>query len=115
MSTLLPTDADNNLIPVMRLTPGKAHSIAATTGTSARNATAFDTSTRVVSVYATGPVYLRFGNASVTAATTDHYFPEGVYYDMAISGGGMTKANHFTHLAVRAATSGCTVYISEKQ
>lgn len=114
MSTLLPTDADNNSIPVMRLTPGKAHNIAATTGASARNTTAFDPDTRVVSLYATGPVYLRFGTSSVTAAATDHYFPEGVYYDMAISG-GTSKGSHFTHLAVRAVTSGCTVYISEKQ
>ncbi len=42
MSTLLPTDDDNNPIPAMRLKPGGAQSIAAT-ASSARNATGFDT------------------------------------------------------------------------
>ncbi len=113
MTTLLPKDNDNNPIPAMRLTPGGAHSVAAT-ASSARNATAFNADTRVVSVYATGAVYLRFGNSLVTAASTDHYFPEGLYYDFAI-GGGDRKGAHHTHLAVLAAGSNCSVYISEKQ
>ncbi len=113
MSTLLTTYDDNNPIPAMRLKPGGAQSIAAT-ASSARNATGFDTATRVVSVYATGAVYLRFGNASVTAANTDHYFPAGLYYDFSVRGGDTKGAQH-THLAVLAAGSNCTVYISEKE
>jgi hypothetical protein len=115
MTTLLPLDEDDNPIPAMRLkSTGGAHTISAT-ATTARNATAFAATTKVVSVYATGAVYLRFGGSTVTAANTDHYFPEGTYYDFAIQGGKSGKGPHNTHLAVIAAGSNCTVYISEKE
>lgn len=113
MTTLLPKDADNNIIPAMRLKPDGAHTLAAT-ASSARNTTAFDAGTKVVSIYATDAVYLKFGDATVTAAATDHYFPAGVYYDFAISSGD-AKGPHNTHVAVLRASSDCTVYISEKE
>jgi hypothetical protein len=113
MPTLLPVDSDNHPIPAMRLKPGKAHEISAT-GASARNATAFESDTQVVSLYATGPVYVRFGASAVEAADTDHYFPEGVYYDFSVSGGD-AKGPRFTHVAVLAAGDNCTVYVSEKE
>ncbi len=113
MTTLLPKDADSNIIPVLRLKTGGAHTISAT-ASSARNSTGFSEDTQVVSLYATGPVYVKFGASTVTAANTDHYFPEGIYYDFAISGGD-SKGPHFTHVAVIAAGSNCTVYISEKE
>lgn len=114
MPTLLPKDADNNIIPALRLKgTGGAHTIAAT-ATSARNSTAFDTDTRVVSVYATGAVYLRFGSSTVTATSSDHYYPNGVYYDFAV-GGGDVKGPRFTHLAVLRASTDCAVYVSEKE
>lgn len=111
--TSLPLDNDQNPIPALRLkTAGGAHIINATSS-AARNATAFDAATRVVSVYATGPVYLRFGGASVTATTSDHYYPTGVYYDFAIGG---DKVAQFTNLAVlRAEATDCIVYVSEKE
>lgn len=114
MTTLLPVDADSNPIPALRLKSGGAHSISAT-ASSARNATAFNAATKVVSLYATGAVYVRFGNSSVTAANTDHYYPAGLYYDFAISGGESGKAPQNTHVAVIAASTNCTVYISEKE
>lgn len=113
MTTLLPRDADNNVIPALRLKSGAAHSISAT-GTSARNSTAFGDDTQVIGLYATVPVYVRFGNSSVTAASTDHYFPEGTYYDFAI-GGGDAKGPHNTHVAILAVSSNGTVYVSEKE
>ncbi len=112
MTTLLPTDADNNPIQALRLKSGGAHSIAAS-GTSARNATAFNDDTKIVSLYATSPVYVRFGASTVTAAATDHYFPEGVYYDFAVSSG--SKGAKVTHVAVLAVSAAGTVYISEKE
>lgn len=113
MTTYLPTDANNNPIPALRLKASAgAHSIAAG-ATTARNSTAFDGTTQIVSVFATIPVYLRFGGASVEAANTDHYFPANTYYDFAI-GGEETK--QFTHLAVlRVGSEDGTVYISEKE
>jgi len=112
MPTQLPLDSNNHPIPAMRLRAGGgAHTISAT-GTSARNSTAFSSETRVVSVYATQPVYLKFGGASVTAANTDHYFPADVYYDFAI---GSERTGQSTNLAVLAVSTNGTVYISEKE
>lgn len=109
--TSMPLDNDNNPIPALRLRSGGAHTVTATAA-SARNTTPFGEATRVVSVYATGPVYLRFGDTSVSAASTDHYFPAGLYYDFAVGGG---KVGQMTNLAVLRADTDCTVYISEKQ
>lgn len=112
MTTLLPVDADNRTIPAMRLKSGAAHTIAVS-ATSARNATAFNAETQVVSVFATVPVFVRFGTSTVSAATTDHYFPANTYYDFAIAGG--EKGPRFTHAAFVAASGTGTVYISEKE
>lgn len=108
--TTLPRDNDNAPIQALRLKPSGAHCIDATE-TSARNNTAFDTNTRVISVYASGAVYLAFGDSSVTATSSDHYFPSGLYYDFAIGG---DKTLHTPYLAVLAEGADCTVYISEK-
>lgn len=113
MTTLLPKDADDNIIPALRFRSGGAHTIAVT-ATSARNSAAFAADTKVVSLYATGPVYVKFGDATVTATTSDHYFPAGVYYDIAISGGG-PKGVHHTHIAVLRAEADGTLYVSEKE
>ena len=111
MPTYLPLDANGHPIPAIRLKNSGAHAISAT-ATSARNSTAFDASTELVSLYATGPVYVKFGDSSVTATTSDHYFPTGIYYDFAIGGGETKQA---THVAVLRADTDCTVYVSEKE
>lgn len=112
MATLLPKDSENNVIPAVRLKPDGAHTINAT-ATSARNAVAFAADTQVISFYATVPVYMKFGGASVSATSADHYFPAGVYYDFSIGGG---KVSHYTHVAVlRVGSSDGVVYVSEKE
>ena len=112
MSTLMPRDDDSRVIPALRLKPGGAHAIPAGAA-SARNALPFAPDTRVVSVYATGPVYVRTGGADVTASAADHYFPEGVYYDLSI--GDALRERH-THIAVlRAGAADCTLHVSEKE
>lgn len=110
MSTILPTDENNNPIPALRLRPGGAHKIT-TTAVSARNTVPFASGTRVISLYATAPVFVRFGDNTVTAATTDHYFPAGIYYDVAI--GGEEAAQTLYIAALRAEGDGA-LYISEK-
>lgn len=110
--TTLPRDNDNTPIPALRLKPSGAHSINTTSVAALRNAQAFDTSTRVMSIYATAPVYVAFGDSSVTATTSDHYFPSGLYYDIAIGG---DKIVHTPYVSVLAVDSEATVYISEKQ
>jgi hypothetical protein len=111
MATLMPRDDDNAPIPALRLRPDGAHAL--TVGASStRNATAFDPSTRVIGVYATVPVFLRTGDATVTAAATDHYFPAGVYYDISLGG---DRADRDSHLAAVQADGAGTLYLSEKQ
>lgn len=111
MPTLLPIDDNDNAIPALRLAPtGGAHKITVT-ATSARNSVAFDPDTRVVSLFATGPVFVRFGGSGVTATITDHYFPAGVYYDIAVGGDGVAQTAYVA--AVRADTD-CVLYVSEK-
>lgn len=112
MPTVLPRDSENNIIPAVRLKASGAHSVSAT-ASSARNSVAFGDDTTIISLYATVPVFVKFGIAGVTAAATDHYFPAGVYYDFSIGGG---KVNHYTHVAViRSGSTDGMVYISEKE
>ena len=110
MSTKLPLDVNDNPIPALRLKPGAAH-VLSSGASSARNSTAFDEETRVVSVYATEDVYLNFGDGSVTATSNDHFFPAGLYYDVALGGDG---APHYTHMAVLQVAGPGSIYISEK-
>lgn len=110
MSTKLPLDVNDNPIPALRLKEGGGHMIASG-AVSARNAAAFDNTTRVVSLYATEGVFINFGDANVSASNSDHYFPAGVYYDIALGGDG---AGHYSHLAVLQADTAGSVYVSEK-
>lgn len=112
MSTILPTDDYDHAIPALRFRQGGAHSVA-TSGTSNRNVVAFKADTVVVSLYATEPVYMNFGDDNVTADGTCHYFPAGVYYDVSI--GDSSDRAHYSHISVMAADGDGVLYISEKQ
>lgn len=109
--TLLPQDQNDNPIPALRMKSGAAHKIAAGTSSTA-NATAFETSTKIIGLYADVPVYIAFGNSSVTATTNDHFFPAGIYYDVSIGG---DHSAHHTHIAVLQADTAGTLFISEKE
>ncbi len=111
MTTKLPLDTNDNPIPALRFVNGGAHSVT-TSASSARNSTAFNGDTRVVSIYATADVYLKFGDSSVSASTSDHFFPAGLYYDVAIGG---DQVGHATHLAALQVSAAGVVYISEKE
>lgn len=110
MSTKLPLDVNDNPIPALRLKENGAH-VVASANVSTRNAVAFDDATRVVSVYATAPVFINFGDSGVSADNDDHYFPAGLYYDIALGGDG---APHYSHIAVLALADAGSVYVSEK-
>jgi len=110
MSTLLPVDTDNNPIQALRLRPGLAQSVTVT-ATSARNATALDAATRIIGIYATVPIFVRLGNSSVTATTSDHYIPADTYMDISVAG---NSTQSYTHIAAVRASSDGTLYISEK-
>lgn len=111
MPTFLPKDADNNIIPAVRLKNSGAHAISTST-VSARNSVAFDPDTRIISLYASEDVYVAFGDGSVTATTADHFFPKGVYYDFAIGG---DKVGQYTHVAALQASTAGNLYVSEKE
>ena len=113
MTTLLPKDADNNIIPALRLKDGGAHNIASG-AVAQRNVTAFDEGTKIISLFATEAVYLKFGDDNVAATTADHYFPAGVYYDIALSGGAGKGAQH-SHMSVLQVSTAGNVFISEKE
>lgn len=110
--TILPLDSNKNPIPALRLkASGGAHAIAVS-GSSARNSTAFNAATRVISLYSTVDIYVRLGGASVTAAGTDHFFPAGTYYDIAVGGDETGQA---TYIAALQVSTGGTLYVSEKE
>lgn len=113
MTTLLPKDADNNIIPALRMRNNGAHTINSS-AVSARNASAFDDDTKVISIYATEPVFINFGDDTVTASSGDHYFPAGVYYDVAVSGGSNKGAQNL-YIAALAAGADGVLYVSEKE
>lgn len=111
MTTLLPRDGDNNAIMALGFKDGGAHNVNVT-ATSARNTTSFDNDTRVIGVYATGDVFIAFGDTGVVASGADHFIPADTYIDIAIGGG---KSQQYTHIAAVRSTNDCTLYISEKE
>ena len=111
MTTQLPLDHNGHPIPALRLQSGGAHAINSTV-TSARNTTPFGADTRVISLYASQDVYIKFGDSTVTATTSSHFFPAGLYYDMAVGGDG---TGHYTHIAVLRVSADGIVRISEKE
>ena len=113
MTTLLPKDDDNNVIPALRFADGRAHQIVST-GTATSNTAAFDDITKIISVFASEPVYMKFGEVGVTATNADHFFPAGIYYDVAISGGA-GKSSHARYISVLSVDADATVFISEKE
>ena len=65
----------------------------------------------MISVYATVPMFIRLGDSTVTATTSDHYLPAEAYLDIAVGGG---RATQYGYAAFIRASSDGTVYISEK-
>jgi hypothetical protein len=110
MATMLPVDGDNNTIPVLSLRPGASQNVAVT-ASSARSATAFNTDTRVIGLYATVPMFIRLGDNTVTATTSDHYLPADTYMDVSVAANEKQK---YTAIAAIRNSSDGTLYISEK-
>lgn len=110
-NTTLPSDAFGNPIPALSLKDGGAHNIVVS-ASSARNAVPFSSSTKVISVFATVDVRIKFGGSTVTATAADHFFPANIYYDFAINA---DPQNPITNIAVlRDGTTDGKVYLSEK-
>ncbi|MEI6985787.1 MAG: hypothetical protein WCK65_06630 [Rhodospirillaceae bacterium] len=110
MSTIQPLDDSGHPIPVLRLKSGGAR-IASAAAISTRIGP-FAGDIRVIALFATGPVFIRTGDATVVATGTDHFFPEGTYCDVSL---GDQRQGRHSHLAVIRAEVDCTLYISEKE
>jgi len=109
MPTSLPIDSQGNAIPALRPRPGHARELTIT-GTSTRNATAFEADTQVISLYATADAKIALGNATITATSGDHFIPAGQYLYIAIGNKMRTRASH---IAVIATDGDGTLHISE--
>lgn len=103
-ATLMPLDGNGNPIDLFRFSPGTAQVIAFT-GTSARQTTAFVTDRAAIAVYTTKDCFIRTGDNTVTAATTDHFLPAGFYTTLALKG--------HTHIAAISNGTNGTLYVSE--
>jgi len=106
--TYLPRDDNRYPIPALRLRSGGAHHLQALANESTCNPTAFHPTTRVIMILAEQPVYVRSGDATVTATETDHYLPAGIPLFFSLGAYG-----RHTHLAVHAVTGAGLVHISE--
>jgi len=105
MGEHLPRDNDDQVIQALSLKTDGSHKIEAGQ-TSDRSG---ELSSKVVFLYATEAVYLRFGDATVTATATDHYFPKGVWFGFALK----NIEDAHTHIAALAVDADAVLYISE--
>lgn len=87
---------------------GQTHAISFT-GTSARNATPFNTRTRVLSaMIADQNCYIEAGDSTVVATTSSTYLAAGAVYSFGID-------SNITHIAVIQATAGGTLRFFESK
>jgi hypothetical protein len=108
--TMMPQDLDGNSIPVLGLRRTNGTHQVAITAASARNSTAFNASTRAITIYATVDCFVEFGSSTVTATNTRHFIPAATPRDLDLGG---AKQELSTHLAVIRSTVDGTLYISE--
>lgn len=104
--TSMQKDSDGFPIPALRLRGDRAQKFDVT-ATTARNTSAFNQDTRVISLYATEDMYVRVGGSDVTATDQHHFLPKFIYLDVAI----LESDWHIA--AIRATTDG-VLHISER-
>lgn len=107
----MPKDKDGGLIPVLGYKASGAQQVAISSA-SARNAVAFDSETRVITVRSTVDCFFEQGDGTVAATASKHDLPANQPRDIAI-GGGQTA--HRPYIAViRAGTTDGILYVSER-
>ena len=80
-------------------------------------AAGFSDGTRVLSTYANADVYFLTGNSTITAVTTSHFWPSGLYYDFNVFWGGSfneSGGDHYISLITSDASKDANVHISER-
>jgi len=114
MPTCMPTDASGRSIPVLRLRASGAQTLPVSTSASSRTSRPFLAGTRVISVYATVPMFLASGDANVSASQADHFLPEGTYVDLSL-GSDLSPQGRHDYLAAVALDTNGQLYISERE
>lgn len=103
-------DDNHNPVPVFRRRADLAHNV--TVAAAGVQLIAFDEKTKIVSFWAEGTVFLKFGDADVVATEDDHALPAGVIdYEPLIDEKGNLVA---THLSVYSA-DGTEFHLSERE
>lgn len=110
--TSAPKDADGVALQALRplLTAG-SHQIIVTS-TTARNSIAFGSASSALSLWALQDMFVRFGDSTVTATTSDHFIPKEMWLTFSLGGDLLTAATHIA--AIRDITDG-TLHISEQE
>lgn len=119
LSSMLPIDGRNEPMPVLyyRNINGTANTFASTISTTAVRLGPFSDGTRVLSMYANADVYFLTGNSTITAVTTSHFWPSGLYYDFNVFWGGSfneSGGDHYISLITSDASKDANVHISER-
>ena len=120
VNSLLPTDGRGNEIPVLsyRSTDGTANTFASTVTTSAVRLGPFSKDVQVITMYSNADVHFITGNNTVTATTSSHFFPEGLYYDFNVYYGGnqfsTLGGNQYISLITSDSSKDANVHVSER-
>jgi hypothetical protein len=119
LSSMLPIDGRNEPMPVLyyRNLNGTANTFASTVSTTAVRLGPFSDGTRVLSMYANADVYFVTGNSTVTAVTSSHFWPSGLYYDFNVFWGGSFNqdgGDQYISLITSDASKNANVHISER-
>ena len=107
-----PRDDGNDPIPVLGLRPNAGHQVPFSSDSN--TSPAISSSIRVVTLYSTQDCFIETGGASVEANTSNsHFLPASLPYDISL-GAETDATNNDKYIAVIQATSGGTLYISER-
>jgi hypothetical protein len=110
MTSQLPEDVNGNPIPTLRLKENGANQISVT-ATSAKNIAAFDAQTDVIGFYSTQDIFIKIGDSSIAATTSDHFLPANNYFDLTL---GPNDSAQNSYLAALSTAGNGILYISEK-
>ena len=119
-NSLLPTDGRGNEIPVLsyRDKDGTANTFASTVTTTAVRLGPFSEDIQVITMYSNADVHFITGNSTVTATTSSHFFPSGLYYDFNVYYGGeqfsITGGNQYISLITSDSSKDANVHVSER-
>jgi len=108
MSTEMPRDDFGAAVPVLGLAAAYSTAFDATTS---QRIGPFATGVRVVTLRTDGPVYIKFGDSSVVADSSDHFIAGGEILDLALGDGSSVP---ITHIAVLGATGTGVLNLSER-